>query len=60
MSERGRDKMLLELQEAIDYFETLDAKLTEIADSWARRHGIPPEDMEKALERIIANAEKET
>ena|GEM_PF-6659474 len=52
--------MLLELQEAIDYFETLDAKLTEIADSWARRHGIPPEDMEKALERIIANAEKET
>jgi hypothetical protein len=60
VSEKGRDKMLLELQEAIDYFEILDARLTDIADSWAKRHNIPPEELEKALERIIANAEKET
>ena len=60
MSEKGRDKMLLELQEAIDYFENLDTKLTDIADSWAKRHNILPEDLDMALEKIIANAEKET
>jgi hypothetical protein len=60
MSERGRDKMLLELQEAIDYFEILNAKLTDITDSWARRCGVSSEDLEKVLKRIIANAEKET
>jgi hypothetical protein len=52
--------MLLGLQEAIDYFKILDAKLIDITDSWARRYDVSPEHMEKALERIIANAEKET
>ena len=60
VSEKGRSKMVLELQEAIDYFENLDTKLTEISDAWARRHNITSKDLERALERIIANAEQET
>jgi len=60
MSERGREKMIIELREAIDYFEKLDANLSGIADSWAKRHNITPQHLKKALGRIIANAEKET
>jgi hypothetical protein len=59
VSGKGRSKMILELQEAIDYFENLDTKLTEISDAWARSHNITSKDLERALERIIANAEKE-
>lgn len=56
VSSKGRDKMIMELQEASDYFERLDAKLTEIAESWARRHNVTSKDLQEALEKIIARA----
>ncbi|MDA8325456.1 MAG: hypothetical protein M0033_04490 [Nitrospiraceae bacterium] len=58
VSDKGRAKMIMELQEASDHFERLDAKLTEVTESWARRNNVTSKDLQEALERVIANADE--
>lgn len=59
VSSKGRDRMIEELQETIDYLERLDAKLTEVTEAWARRHNITSKDLQQALEKVIANGKRE-
>lgn len=45
--------MIRELREAIDSFQKIDKRLTEMTRKWGEAHGVTEKDHEKAMEEIL-------
>ena len=57
MTVKGRDIMIAELSELVDFFTNLDARLMAICDKWCEKVGISQESIQKSIEELIQEHE---
>jgi hypothetical protein len=53
LSDKGRNIMLSELNEIIEYFSNLDQQVTEIYQAWAEKHGITKDRINIEMENLF-------
>jgi len=58
MTRSGRDKMINELIKLSEFFSKLDAHLTKIYETWAKKTGLTQETIEEGIRKLIHGAEE--
>jgi hypothetical protein len=58
LTPNGRDKMIDELTNLIDFFSKVDEHLMKTCDSWCKKVGIQAKTIDEGIKRLIRDEEK--